>query len=173
MFRDHCYGNKSMKRLYPDLIICGSKLDRPFKVNRFVEHEELIMLDDLCFQALSTPGHTNGHFIYRLITKDNVDCLFTGDFVFTAGIGRIFERNEQKMLESIFSLKKFSPSTLLFPGHEYALLNLSFAYSLDRNNSILNNMMQVVREQRRQQLPLVEQFNNLFEIGVFDSHWVS
>lgn len=54
---------------------------------RFVKNGEVIEAGRLRFTAILVPGHTRGHIIYRLHIESGPDCLFTGDFLFVAGIG--------------------------------------------------------------------------------------
>lgn len=54
---------------------------------RYVRNEALIQIGKLHFKAFHVPGHTAGHIIYALQLNDELKCLFTGDFLFIAGIG--------------------------------------------------------------------------------------
>ncbi|VIO91861.1 Uncharacterized protein BM_BM10792 [Brugia malayi] len=129
---DHCYGNKQLKKRYKELNIYGGEIDRPADVNKYVRNEALIQVGRLHFKALHVPGHTAGHMIYALQLNDELKCLFTGDFLFIAGI-----------------------DTIIFPGHEYAKLNLSFALSLEKDNEVLEAVSKAVHEKRTTRSPIV------------------
>ncbi|KAM3723771.1 putative hydrolase PNKD [Dirofilaria immitis] len=152
---DHCYGNRQLKKRYKNLNIYGGEIDRPADVNIYVRNETLIKIGKLHFKALHVPGHTAGHIIYALQLNDEVKCLFTGDFLFIAGIGKIFEGSTAQMINSLLILNDFPPNTVIFPGHEYAKLNLSFALSLEKDNEILKAMNKAVHEKRITRLPIV------------------
>ncbi|MCP9259280.1 hypothetical protein DINM_002237 [Dirofilaria immitis] len=152
---DHCYGNRQLKKRYKNLNIYGGEIDRPADVNIYVRNETLIKIGKLHFKALHVPGHTAGHIIYALQLNDEVKCLFTGDFLFIAGIGKIFEGSTAQMINSLLILNDFPSNTVIFPGHEYAKLNLSFALSLEKDNEILKAMNKAVHEKRITRLPIV------------------
>uniref|UniRef100_A0A1I7VK74 Lactamase_B domain-containing protein n=1 Tax=Loa loa TaxID=7209 RepID=A0A1I7VK74_LOALO len=151
---DHCYGNKELKKRYKELNIYGGEIDRPADVNMYVRNEALIQIGKLHFKALHVPGHTAGHMIYALQLNDELKCLFTGDFLFIAGIGKIFEGSTSQMINSLLMLNDFPPDTIIFPGHEYAKLNLSFALSLEKDNEMLKAMSKAVLEKRIARLPI-------------------
>ncbi|EFO26962.2 hydroxyacylglutathione hydrolase cytoplasmic [Loa loa] len=121
----------------------------------YVRNEALIQIGKLHFKALHVPGHTAGHMIYALQLNDELKCLFTGDFLFIAGIGKIFEGSTSQMINSLLMLNDFPPDTIIFPGHEYAKLNLSFALSLEKDNEMLKAMSKAVLEKRIARLPIV------------------
>ncbi|OZC11598.1 hypothetical protein X798_01459 [Onchocerca flexuosa] len=152
---DHCYGNKELKKMYKKLNIYGGEIDRPAHVNIYVQNETLIQIGKLHFKALHVPGHTAGHMIYALQLNNELKCLFTGDFLFIAGIGKIFEGNTAQMISSLLMLSDFPPNTIIFPGHEYANLNLSFALSLEKDNEELKAVSKAVHEKRAAHSPIV------------------
>uniref|UniRef100_A0A915PF51 Metallo-beta-lactamase domain-containing protein n=1 Tax=Setaria digitata TaxID=48799 RepID=A0A915PF51_9BILA len=155
VIRDHCYGNKELKKRFKNLDIYGGEIDRPSDVNMYIRNETLIHIGRLHFKAFHVPGHTAGHMIYALQLNDELKCLFTGDFLFIAGIGKIFEGSTSQMISSLLMLNHFSPDTIIFPGHEYAKLNLSFALSLEKDNEVLKAMSKTVQEKRNTRSPIV------------------
>jgi len=77
-------------------------------------------------EILEIPGHTFGAIAYV------VDgALFSGDTLFIAGCGRVFEGTMPMMQESLAKLRALPPSTRLYCGHEYTLANLRFAQAVD------------------------------------------
>ena len=70
--------------------------------------------------------------------------LFSGDTLFYAGCGRLFEGTPEDMLFSMDRYKELPPSTLVYCGHEYTESNLKFAIAVEPNNQdILKSMIQV------------------------------
>ncbi|HYQ17786.1 MAG TPA: hydroxyacylglutathione hydrolase C-terminal domain-containing protein, partial [Polyangiaceae bacterium] len=81
-------------------------------------------------QALHIPGHTLGAVAYVA-----EGAAFTGDTLFAAGCGRLFEGTAAQMYESLnLTLGALPDDTQIYCGHEYTLSNLKFAESLEPNN---------------------------------------
>jgi len=75
------------------------------------------------------PGHTLGAIAF--ITEGN---LFSGDTLFIAGCGRVFEGTMEMMSRSLGKLRSLPPDTKLWCGHEYTVNNLRFAQTIEPNN---------------------------------------
>ena len=74
-------------------------------------------------RALHVPGHTTGAVTYVV-----EGCAFTGDTLFVAGCGRLFEGTPEMMNVSLNEkLAKLPPDTKVYCGHEYTVSNLKFA----------------------------------------------
>ena len=94
-------------------------------------HEEQFEIAGLAFRALHVPGHTSGALAY--VTGDAV---FTGDTLFAAGCGRLFEGTPKQMYESLnVKLGGLPDATRVFCGHEYTASNLRFARSVEPDNA--------------------------------------
>lgn len=100
-------------------------LTNPLKEGDSLHFEEL----ELSLQILDIPGHTLGHIAYY-----NKDWVFTGDTLFTAGCGRLFEGTAEQMMSSLAKIKNLPPCTEIYCGHEYTLHNLHFARLLEPKN---------------------------------------
>ncbi|KAJ3313524.1 hypothetical protein HDU76_002623 [Blyttiomyces sp. JEL0837] len=62
-------------------------------------------------------------------------CLFTGDTLFVGGAGRFFEGTAKDMHMNVQKMASLIPgNTLIWPGHEYAFGNLTFAKALEPSN---------------------------------------
>jgi hydroxyacylglutathione hydrolase len=94
-----------------------------------IADDEEVELTGLTVHALHVPGHTLGALAYRI-----GDALFTGDTLFAAGCGRLFEGDAQTMHASLMRLAKAPDATRLFVGHEYTVANLRFAAWAEPNN---------------------------------------
>ena len=70
------------------------------------------------------PGHTLGAISYWL--RDH-DAVFTGDTLFGAGCGRMFEGTPAMMHASLMRLAALPATTRVYFGHEYTAANLRFA----------------------------------------------
>ena len=68
-------------------------------------------------------------------------CLFTGDSLFVAGCGRVFEGTHEEMHASLQKMASLDDATLIFPGHEYGLINLLFTYTVDKENTAVQTAL--------------------------------
>lgn len=84
----------------------------------------------LSLEVFDTPGHTRGHICYY-----GHGALFSGDTLFTAGCGRLFEGTAEQMYHSLEKLRALPDETLLYCAHEYTQANLGFAVVAEPENS--------------------------------------
>ncbi|KAM4626524.1 putative hydrolase PNKD [Discoglossus pictus] len=147
---DHSGGNKALKRLYQSCRVYGSSCDDIPELTHSLSDRDQLTVGRLQFQAFFTPGHTVGHMIYVLDGKsgDGPDCLFSGDLLFLAGCGRIFEGSADTMLASLDTVASLNDNTLLWPGHEYAADSLTFATALEPENTAREKKLQWVLKHR-------------------------
>jgi len=81
-------------------------------------------------RILEIPGHTLGAIAF--ISEGN---LFSGDTLFIAGCGRVFEGTMEMMSESLAKLRALPPDTAIWCGHEYTVNNLRFAQTIEPDNA--------------------------------------
>lgn len=129
---DHVGGNHELVARFPGIPVFGSAHDRgriPAQ-NRFVEDGEAIEAVGLSFRCLLIPGHTLGAVAYV-----GHGAVFTGDTLFAAGCGRLFEGTPAMMYDSLIrKLGALSDDTLVYFGHEYTAQNLRFAAHVEPEN---------------------------------------
>jgi len=99
-----------------------------------VKDKDLINLNFIQVEVISTPGHTRDHVIFYC--KDQ-NILFSGDTLFRLGCGRIFEGTNQEMFTSLQKIYKLKDSTIVYCGHEYTNSNLNFLMSIFPQNENL------------------------------------
>ncbi len=87
---------------------------------------------ELEFAVLDVPGHTAGH-----IALAGHGVLFSGDTLFSAGCGRLFEGTADQMQASLDSMAELPAGTRVFCGHEYTEANLRFALAVEPGNSAI------------------------------------
>ncbi|XP_069840901.1 probable hydrolase PNKD isoform X2 [Dendropsophus ebraccatus] len=147
---DHSGGNKALKKLHKLCRVYGNSCDDIPELTHPLCDREQVSVGRLQFQAFFTPGHTVGHMIYVLEGKsgDGPDCLFSGDLLFLAGCGRMFEGSADTMLASLDTVASLSDGALLWPGHEYAADNLMFAAVVEPDNAARDKKFQWVVQQR-------------------------
>jgi hydroxyacylglutathione hydrolase len=81
--------------------------------------------------------------------------VFTGDTLFVAGCGRLFEGDAAQMMRSLGRLASLPDDTAVYCGHEYTEKNLRFAATLEPSNARLRDKLARVQEMRRAGKPTV------------------
>lgn len=129
---DHVGGVPALKEQFPELkVVCHeSDIHRIAGATDGVEDGGAVSVGESCGRVLHTPGHTAGSICYLFD-----DCIFTGDTLFGAGCGRLFEGTPQQMYASLLRLdRSCKASTEVCFGHEYTRTNLNFALQIDPEN---------------------------------------
>ncbi len=120
-----------------------------------LQDQDTLSLFGETWQVLATPGHTNGHLCYFAQLEHDNAVLFSGDTLFSAGCGRIFEGNPEQMLNSLTKLGTLPDNTLVFCAHEYTQTNLEFAISVEPENRALQQRIREVSALRTLNQPSV------------------
>jgi len=98
-------------------------------VTHRVDDGDEVALGSLRARCIHNPGHTLGAVTYV------VDgCAFTGDTLFSAGCGKLFEGDAAMMHASLMRLAALPPDTRVYFGHEYTATNLRFAAAVEPDN---------------------------------------
>lgn len=129
---DHVGGVEELLARTPGLPVLGHESDaqkgripRQSEALRDGEEREL---GGLRLRALHVPGHTLGALAYHF---PDGEAVFTGDTLFGAGCGRLFEGTPELMEASLARLGALPPATRVFFGHEYTAKNLDFAAAVE------------------------------------------
>jgi len=129
---DHVGGNEALLERFGALPVYAHVSDVgrvPGQTER-VEEGRGFTVGGFSFTALHVPGHTTGAVAYCV-----EDAVFTGDTLFVAGCGRLFEGTPEMMLRSLADkLGHLPPETRVFCGHEYTASNLRFAVHAEPDN---------------------------------------
>lgn len=124
----------------------------PGRMNRCAEGERIAVPElRLEFQVFETPGHTASHVAFY-----GHGMLFSGDTLFSAGCGRLFEGTPVQMQASLDKLAALPGATRLYCGHEYTRANCAFALKVEPQNPELKARAETVgrlREAGRITLP--------------------
>ena len=131
---DHVGGNKELVQEYPNLKVYGHTRDetRTPCITDLVDEGDTVKIGKLEGQFLFIPCHTSGHIAAHFSAEKSV---FTGDTLFVAGCGRLFEGTAADMHNNMLKLSALPDDTKVYPGHEYTVTNLKFALSLEPNNT--------------------------------------
>jgi hydroxyacylglutathione hydrolase len=87
--------------------------------------------------GMHIPGHTRAAIAWGLADGEDVPAsdVFTGDTLFAAGCGRLFEGTPAQMWQSLSALTALPEATRLWFGHEYTRNNLRFAAAVEPDNA--------------------------------------
>lgn len=98
-------------------------------------------------EVIEVPGHTLGHIAYYH-DDTREPWLLSGDTLFAAGCGRLFEGTAAQMFSSLQRLAALPTSTRIYCTHEYTLSNLRFAQAVEPNNPEIAERLNRVTELR-------------------------
>ena len=100
------------------------------------------------FGVMEIPGHTRSHISFH-----GGGMLFSGDTLFAAGCGRLFEGTPRQMHDSLSRLMQLPDETRVYCGHEYTVANIRFARAVEPDNAALRELETRAKQQREQDLP--------------------
>jgi endoribonuclease LACTB2 len=105
--------------------LTAESLKSQFDVDRFIEDDEVIVLDgypSIQLRALHTPGHARGHLCFH---DERTGALISGDNI--VGYGSVLidppEGNMREYLGSLARMRALSKLSVLFGGHGPAIAN--------------------------------------------------
>lgn len=140
---DHAGGLQDLKNEFPDIEIYGPKDSRIPLINHIVRDEDVVHIGEYDFRVISIPGHTSTHICFYEPVKK---WLFSGDTLFSAGCGRVFDGTMSALFHSLQILKNLPDETLVYCGHEYTLNNLKFAQSVEKDNQTIKQYLNHIKE---------------------------
>ena len=151
---DHVGGNLDLLAAVPELRIYGSAADAPRipGITDRVRDGDDVAVAGLRGHVIFIPAHTSGHVAYHFPSERAV---FTGDTLFAAGCGRLFEGDAGQMMASLAKLATLPPETRVYCGHEYTEKNLRFAATLEPGNRAVADKLAAVQALRREGKPTV------------------
>ena len=150
---DHVEGIKELAPLVQGRIIGDS--DRIDGLTERVHAPAQIQLSfsNITVEVLSTPGHTYDHVSYYSPQWLQNPVLFSGDSLFSAGCGRIFDGTMEQAFQTIGQFLTLPDETLLACTHEYTLSNLAFALQIQATHPATQSYLNQVKYARESGLP--------------------
>jgi hydroxyacylglutathione hydrolase len=145
---DHVGGVVALRRQFPQLRVHGPAAEAIEGVTERLKDGDVVDLPRLGvqFQVLAVPGHTLGHITYYDPNYPAGGVLFSGDTLFSAGCGRVFERTMAQMQHSLARLRALPEATQVYCAHEYTAANLRFALAVEPGNpAVAERMAQVAK----------------------------
>lgn len=154
---DHVGGNDEVTKQLGISRVYGHASDkgRIPRQTDFLEEGATFTIGSLLVRALHIPGHTLGAVAYVVTCEPNDAVVFTGDTMFVAGCGRIFEGDPPMMHSSLQKLAKLDARTQVYCGHEYTESNLRFAAHVEPSNPAIAKARSRATELRKEGKPTV------------------
>jgi len=150
---DHVGGNEALLGEHPGMSVYAHRSDRGRVPGQTVDVDEgqAFEVAGMTFQPWHVPGHTSGAVAYHV-----EDAVFTGDTLFVAGCGRLFEGTPEMMNDSLNNkLAKLPGDTRVFCGHEYTVSNLTFAKVADPDNPAVIERLAWAQQRRNEGRPTI------------------
>jgi hydroxyacylglutathione hydrolase len=120
-------------------------------IDTVVGDGQIIEVGNEKVQVIATPGHTRTSACYYMQPSNETGpgTLWTGDTLFVAGCGRVFECDAQTMWNSLLRLASLPDDTLIYCGHDYTVEDLEFALTIEpENQAVRQRLQQVIRLQK-------------------------
>jgi hydroxyacylglutathione hydrolase len=168
---DHAGGNSVLQKAIPGLRVISGHHEPVASQNVYAQHGDVIMLgSSTSIQILDTPCHTTGHVVFFVtdltssahvpskseLESDSHPSLFSGDTLFSGGVGKFFEGTGSVMEKTLFRIIRPMPlNTHVYCGHEYTVSNLEFGLLVEPNNEALAKRLEWARERRDDRLPTI------------------
>ncbi len=143
---DHIGGVKDLAEAGVEVVCSAYDKHRVPAVTRTVDDGSVFTVLGMDVESIMVPGHTLGAVAYFFPKQPAV---FTGDTLFLAGCGRLFEGTPAHMHTSLSRLAQLPPDTLVCCGHEYTEKNLRFAASLEPDNPEIRERLTAVTKLRQ------------------------
>jgi len=149
---DHVGGNEALRERHGKVPVYAhaSDVGRVPAQTEQVEEGRPVEVAGLTLRPLHVPGHTTGAVSYWV-----EGAVFTGDTLFIAGCGRLFEGTPEVMSASLAKLAALPPETRVYCGHEYTVSNLRFAQSVEPESEAIRKKLEAARAARERGEPTV------------------
>ena len=152
---DHVGGNDEISAKVPGIEVVAHASDQgrvPNQTRGVEEGDEVSVGKEVVARVVFNPGHTSGAVSYVVAAAPAV---FTGDTLFGAGCGRVFEGTPAQMRASLAKLAALPAETEVYCGHEYTEKNLRFAAAADPGNEAVAERRHKVETLRARDEPSV------------------
>ncbi|MCP3680084.1 MAG: hydroxyacylglutathione hydrolase [Gammaproteobacteria bacterium] len=147
---DHVNGIEGILAQHSAPVYGPSRETIPLLTNPMADNSQLTLELGIELTVLELPGHTLGQVAYW-----GAGAIFTGDTLFSAGCGRMFEGTPEQFWHSLERLIALPDHTQLYCGHEYTLDNLAFARTVEPDNHAIGERILQCQSLTGQNLPTV------------------
>jgi len=144
---DHSAANPELaKRWGAPVFAHRSDADRVPGFTDGLEEGDTVAVGRETAGVLFIPAHTRAHIAYHFA---GAQAVFSGDTLFAAGCGRLFEGTPEMMFRALHEkLGRLPDATRVYCGHEYTEGNLRFAAHVEPDNAAVKEKMERVRRIR-------------------------
>lgn len=146
---DHIDGAAELRDTY-QAPIYGPRSARIPQVTHYLSEGDELPLGKLKAKILEIPGHTLDHIAYLIEIPEQPSRLFSGDTLFGAGCGRLFDGTAPLLYAALQRIATLPDDTLIYGGHEYTLANIRFALTIEPDNAELQARQALESEKRQQ-----------------------
>jgi hydroxyacylglutathione hydrolase len=154
---DHVGGNEAVADRFGVRGVFGHASDkgRIPRQTQFLETDDVVTIGKVSAKITHVPGHTLGAIAYFVNAAGAPPAVFTGDTLFLAGCGRLFEGTPAQMQTSMEFFSTLPGETRVFCGHEYTQSNLRFAAHVEPSNGDVAGAAKSAEATRGQGSPTV------------------
>ncbi|MBF8660698.1 hydroxyacylglutathione hydrolase [Pseudomonas putida] len=145
---DHVGGVERLKGLTGALVHGPANERIPCRDVALDDGDQVTVLGEV-YDVLAVPGHTLGHIAF-FNGGAATPVLFSGDTLFAAGCGRMFEGTAEQMQPALARLAALPAETQVYCAHEYTLSNLRFARAVEPGNEDVLKRFEAVSRLRAQ-----------------------
>lgn len=138
---DHTDGISALVDTYGCDVYGPAHEQIPARVHALTEGDR-VTVAGWTFDIMEVPGHTAAPIAWF-----GHGLVLTGDTLFAAGCGRLFEGTAEQMQQSLARLRALPGETLVYCAHEYTRANLRFAKAVEPSNTAVDERLAVVEGQ--------------------------
>ncbi|CAE6505374.1 unnamed protein product [Rhizoctonia solani] len=145
---DHSGGNTEFHSAYPNAPVYGGS-DKIPALTHIVKDGDIFSIGkNIIVKCLATPCHTRDSICYYVqdTTQPEQKGIFTGDTLFLAGCGGMFEGTVPEMHKALLYLGTLPDETVVYTGHEYTKITLAFGAHIDPNAPGMNKLRKLAEE---------------------------
>lgn len=152
---DHIGGIDQLTQVTSAVVFSPDNPSIKYKDHVLQEGQKLNILSLQC-QIIAVPGHTLDHIAYYFPSQNETPAfLFSGDTLFAAGCGRVFEGTMEQMYLSLQKFMALPKETRVYCAHEYTLSNLRFAAAIEPDNTAIADFNNQCIELRKNNTPTI------------------
>jgi len=146
---DHVGGNRGLLARWK-VPVFGPNDERVAEVTHRLKEGDRFTLPHfgIEFGVMDIPAHTRSHIAFH-----GGGMVFSGDTLFAAGCGRLFEGTPAQMHDALTRLMQLPDDTRVYCGHEYTVANVRFARAVEPDNAPLRELEARAKQLRDQDLP--------------------
>lgn len=146
---DHVGGNRGLLARWKAPVF-GPRDERVAEVTHRLKEGDRFILPHfgIEFGVMDIPAHTRSHIAFH-----GAGMVFSGDTLFAAGCGRLFEGTPAQMHDALTRLMRLPEDTRVYCGHEYTVSNVRFARAVEPDNAALRELEERAKQLREKDLP--------------------